>query len=68
MKRHPFGFGRFLFGLIFVALAALWLGRDVWNLTAGHVAIAAPATLIALGLVGIIATLRRGNHDQSIDA
>lgn len=68
MNRHPFGFGRFLFGVVFTALAVLWLGRDYWNLNATHVAIAAPAGLILLGLAGIIATLRRGNHDQSSEA
>ena len=67
MNRHPFGFGRFLFGLIFCATAIMWIGRDHLGVSASQVAIVAPATLIAIGVIGIIATLRKVNHDQATD-
>lgn len=67
MNRHPFGFGRFLFGLIFCATALAWIGRDHIGVSASHLAFILPAALIATGVVGIVATLRKVNHDQATD-
>lgn len=68
MSRHPFGFGRFLFGVLFGTAAGLWLVRDHIDITVANVAIVAPAALILLGVFGIVITLRKVDHVQTTDA
>ena len=62
MKRHSMDMVSLVFGLIFASAAAWWLvGRYVpsINVNIPHVGVFAAAVLIVLGLLGIVASLRR---------
>lgn len=59
MKVHPFRWLPLIFGSIFAAITIGWflLGHDV--MTPTEVKIAAPVALIAVGIMGVIATFTR---------
>mgnify|MGYP003363481358 CR=1 FL=1 len=59
MNRHPFRWSYLLFAALFLATVAGWA---VWRedlLTSRELSLSASGVLIALGLVGIAATLRQ---------
>jgi hypothetical protein len=58
MKAHRTDGVSLVFGLLFVLMAGWWLVDGFAHLTIPHIGWFAPAALIALGLLGIVASLR----------
>lgn len=68
MKRHRLGWGRLLFGLLFLGLSLQWwfLRETQVNLT--RLVVLVPVALIVLGLIGIVVTFRKENEDGTQEA
>lgn len=58
MTTHPFRWLPFLFGLLFLLIAAGWWTVESGLLSRDELRLAGPITLIALGLIGVAATFR----------
>ena len=64
MNRHPFRWSYLVFAALFLAAVAGWA---VWRedlLTSRELSLSASGVLIALGLVGIAATVRQARPSQ----
>lgn len=59
MKKHTFAWESFAFGAFFLVIFGnrLVRGQDIFSL--GQLSVAAPITLIMLGIIGIIASVWR---------
>ena len=56
MNRHPFRWEALAFGLLFLAVVGTWSAWKSGLLDSGQLAYAPAATLIVLGVAGIIAS------------
>jgi hypothetical protein len=59
MNRHPFRWEALAFGLLFLAVVGTWTAWKTGALASDQLAYAPAATLIVLGIAGIIATFSR---------
>lgn len=59
MKRHPFAVENLIFGIFFLAITTTWVIRHQSAIEIDHLGIVVPIALIAVGTVGIIATIWR---------
>jgi len=59
MNRHAFAWQNFAFGAFFLAIVGNWVAHKQDVFTLGELSVAAPITLIALGILGIIASIWR---------
>jgi hypothetical protein len=59
MNRHPFRWESLAFGLLFLAVVATWAAWRSGLLERDQLAYAPAATLIVLGVAGVIATLTK---------
>ena len=59
MNRHPFRWEALAFGLLFLAVVGTWSAWKTGALASDQLAYAPAATLIVLGVAGIIATFSR---------
>jgi uncharacterized membrane protein YqjE len=59
MNRHPFRWESLAFGLLFLAVVATWAAWKSGLLERDQLAYAPAATLIVLGVAGVIATLTK---------
>lgn len=59
MNRHAFAWGSFAFGVFFLAIVSNWVAHKQDVFTLGQLSVAAPITLIVLGILGIIASIWR---------
>jgi len=59
MNRHAFAWGSFAFGAFFLAIVGNWVAHKQDVFTLEQLSIAAPITLIVLGILGIIASIWR---------
>lgn len=59
MNRHSFAWQNLAFGAFFLAIVGNWIAHKQDTFTLEELSIAAPITLIALGVIGIIATVWR---------
>lgn len=59
MNRHAFAWGSFAFGAFFLAIVGNWVAHTQDTFTLEQLSVAAPITLIALGILGIIASIWR---------
>lgn len=59
MTRHPFGWGALAFGLFFAAVIGQWALWRSDRLSPDELAYVAAGVLIALGAIGVVASLRR---------
>lgn len=57
MTKHSFAWESFAFGAFFLAIVGNWIAHKQDVFTLGQLNVAAPITLIALGIIGITATL-----------
>lgn len=66
MNRHPVRWEAVIFGLVFVGVAGMWALWSLGWLTPDDLAYALAAVLIAVGLVGVVASLSRKepHHDR----
>jgi len=62
MNRHPFRWEPLVFGLIFLALVGNWAIWKAGLLSADQLVYVAAAGLIALGVVGIMASIATPRH------
>lgn len=67
MKGHGMDAVALVFGLLAIASAGAWFTWDQELLTAGQLALAAPITLIGLGVVGVGISLLRNVPRQDTD-
>lgn len=58
MTRHPVDAVALVFGLLFLAVAGVWLALETTSLSRADVAWAAPVALIVTGTVGVLVSLR----------
>jgi hypothetical protein len=65
MTRHPFRWGRLVLGLLYLACSAAWVVRREDVLSARQLSLTASGVLIALGVVGVAATLRHARSTTS---
>jgi hypothetical protein len=64
MKRHATDTVSLVFGIIFLAMVRLWLvGRSI-NIEVPHFGWVLALGLIVLGLIGVVASLRRSEPGQ----
>lgn len=59
MTRHKLAWTSLAFGVFFLAIAGNWVAGRQDVLTRHELGIAAPITLIVLGVIGVIATIWR---------
>lgn len=59
MTKHSFAWHNLAFGAFFLAIVGNWVAHKQDTLTLEELSIAVPITLIALGVIGIIATVWR---------
>lgn len=59
MTKHKFAWESFIFGLFFLAIAGSWIAHRQDTFSRHDIAVAAPITLIALGIIGIATTIWR---------
>ena len=59
MNRHAFAWASFAFGAFFLAIVGNWVAHKQDVFTLEQLSIAAPITLIVLGILGIIASIWR---------
>jgi hypothetical protein len=64
MNRHPFRWEALAFGLLFLAVVGTWAAWQAGVLASDQLAYAPAATLIVLGIAGIIATFSRPRAKQ----
>ena len=64
MNRHSFRWEALAFGLLFLAVVGTWTAWRTGLLDSNQLAYAPAATLIVLGIAGIIATFSRPNNKQ----
>ena len=64
MNRHPFRWEALAFGLLFLAVVGTWTAWKTGLLASDQLAYAPAATLIVLGVAGIIATFSRPTRKQ----
>ena len=64
MNRHPFRWEALAFGLLFLAVVGTWTAWKTGALASDPLAYAPAATLIVLGIAGIIATFSRQTNKQ----
>jgi hypothetical protein len=57
MTKHSFAWESFAFGALFLAIVGNWIAHEQDVFTLGQLSVAAPITLIALGIIGIIASI-----------
>ncbi len=57
MNRHPFRWGSAVFGLAFAAVVAAWVVLELELLDVDTAGVAVAATLIVLGVLGIVGTV-----------
>jgi len=69
MTRHPFRWDALAFGAFFLAITGNWIAWKQDVLTLDELSVAAPVALIAIGAIGIVATIlpRKGNSDAEAD-
>jgi len=65
MKRHSTDVISLVFGLIFLGIAAWWVVGQYVNIDVPNLGWIAAVALIVLGLLGVAASLRRGDRDQA---
>ena len=59
MNRHSFAWQNLAFGGLFLGIVINWVAHEQDAFTLEELSIAAPVTLIVLGVIGIIATVWR---------
>jgi F0F1-type ATP synthase assembly protein I len=59
MNRHAFAWESFAFGALFLAIVGNWVALKQDTFTLDQLSVAAPITLIVLGILGIIASIWR---------
>lgn len=59
MNRHPFAWESLAFGALFLAIAGNWVAHKQDVFTLGQLSVAAPISLIGLGIIGIIISIWR---------
>lgn len=59
MNRHPADVVALVFAVVFLGCAAAWTGWAHGDLDVAALTWVAPAVLIAAGVIGVIASLRR---------
>lgn len=59
MNRHAFAWESLAFGALFLAIVGNWVAHKQDAFTLEQLSVAAPVTLIALGILGIIASIWR---------
>lgn len=59
MNKHTFAWESFAFGAFFLAIAGNWVAHRQDTFTFEQLGIAAPIALIALGIMGVVATMWR---------
>ena len=64
MNRHSFRWEALAFGLLFLAVVGTWTAWRTGLLDSNQLAYAPAATLIVLGIAGIIATFSRPTSKQ----
>ena len=77
MNRHPFRWEALAFGLLFLAVVGTWTAWKTGILASDQLAYAPAATLIVLGVAGIIASFAspiksveatpQTTHDESVE-
>jgi len=69
MTRHPFRWDALAFGAFFLAITGNWIAWKQDVLTLDELSVAAPVALIAIGAIGIVATIlpRKGSSDAEAD-
>jgi len=65
MNRHPFRWEALAFGLLFLAVVGTWTAWKTGALAGNQLAYAPAATLIVLGVAGIIATFGRPSKEPT---
>ena len=65
MRRHSLDVVALVCGLVFVDAAVLWFAWDAGLVDARHLGWAAPGLLIAIGVVGVAASLRRRRNPST---
>lgn len=65
MNRHAFAWESFVFGAFFLAIVGNWIAHKQDIFTLEELSVAAPITLIGLGIIGIIASIWRRNEQDS---
>ena len=61
MTRHPIRWSSLIFGLVFLSGLGQWAVRDQDLMSARDLSLTTSAVLVALGLLGVIATLWKPN-------
>ncbi|MGN6301106.1 MAG: hypothetical protein ACTHN8_08450 [Angustibacter sp.] len=64
MRRHDLDVTSLVFGLIFLGVAATWALVQTELVTLPDLSLLGPAVLIVAGVVGLAATLAKGQRDQ----
>jgi hypothetical protein len=62
MTRHPMRWSSLIFGLAFLSALGQWAVRDQDLMSARDLSLTSSAVLVALGLLGVIATLWKPNR------
>ena len=68
MRRHATDVTSLVFGLIFLGLAAMWPLVHYDAIGWPGLGVLAPLLLIAVGLVGLVTSLRGGRRAQPVEA
>lgn len=64
MTKHPFAWHNFVFGAFFLAIVGNWIAHKQDTFTLSQLSVAAPITLIGLGIIGIIASIWSKKNEQ----
>lgn len=64
MRRHDLDVTSLVFGLIFLGVAATWALVQTELVTLPDLSLLGPAVLVVAGVVGLGATLAKGQRDQ----
>ncbi|MBM9462148.1 hypothetical protein JL108_01730 [Aeromicrobium sp. YIM 150415] len=59
MNIHPFRVTPFVFGVLFLLVAAGWTALEYDVMTGAQLRLAGPIALIVIGLIGVALTFRR---------
>ena len=65
MNRHAFAWASCAFGIFFLVIVVSWIANEQDVFTLGQLSVAAPITLIVLGIIGIITSIWRKNEQIS---
>ncbi len=68
MRRHDLDVTSLVFGLIFLGVAATWALVQTELVTPPDLSLLGPAVLIVAGVVGLAATLAKGQRQRGRDA